>query len=229
MNFGDFEEIISPERMRRYVYACGGNKRKGMTLYRYNLVLASEMLKVISCFEVALRNRIDLTLRPYFGNDWLRDSCLPGGIFDQPSTQKTSKIISKAYYGLLSRGKYTPTSLMAEMEFGVWKYMFSGPQYAATGQKLLLVYPSKPKSTPILRVDNKYIFNELDRINQIRNRIAHHEPVCFLAKLPVKSVTYVTNEYQRILKLLRWMEIDGTRLLYGIEHIEIACDRITRL
>ena len=58
MKFKDFEAIISTDRMKRYVNSCGGNEQKGMTLYRYNLTLSSEMLKIISCFEVSLRNRI---------------------------------------------------------------------------------------------------------------------------------------------------------------------------
>lgn len=229
MKFKDFEDVISADRMRRYVNACGGNVQKGMTLYRYNLSLSGELLKIIGCFEVALRNRIDRTLEPHLGNDWLRDSCLPGGIFDNPRTQGTLKIIGKAYTGLMANGAYTPTKLMAEMEFGIWKYMYSGPQYAATGQKLLSVFPSKPKSTPVLRIDNKYIFNELDHINQLRNRIAHHEPICFAAGLPVKSVSYAQIEYQRILKLFDWMGIDGTGLLYGIDHVTEACQKILSL
>ena len=28
-------DVISADRMRRYVNACGGNVQKGMTLYRY--------------------------------------------------------------------------------------------------------------------------------------------------------------------------------------------------
>ena len=115
------------------------------------------------------------------------------------------------------------------MEFGIWKYMYSGPQYAATGQKLLSVFPSKPKSTPVLRIDNKYIFNELDHINQLRNRIAHHEPICFASGLPVKSVSYAQIEYQRILKLFGWMGIDSTGLLYGIDHVTEACQKILSL
>ena len=59
MKFKDFEDVISAARMRRYVNACGGNVQKGMTLYRYNLSLSGELLKIIGCFEVALRNRID--------------------------------------------------------------------------------------------------------------------------------------------------------------------------
>lgn len=229
MKYKEFEEIISSDRMRRYVLACGGNEQKGRTLYRYNMTLSSEMLKIISCFEVTLRNLIDRTLEPYLGNDWLRDSSLPGGIFDNPKTISTQKIIGKAYNGLYSSGAYTPTKLMAEMEFGVWKYMYSGPQYAATGQKLLSVFPAKPKSTPALQIDNKFIFNELDRINQIRNRIAHHEPICFAAGLPHKSISYVQTEYQRIVTLFSWMGIDGPGLLYGIDHVGKVCQMIVSL
>ena len=219
MKYCDFEEILSEDRMRRYVKACGGNKKKGMTLYRYNLNLAGEMLKIISCFEVALRNRIDQILNPVFGKDWLRDSCMPQGIFDSPRTTGTQKIILRAYTDLENKGAYTPTKLMAEMEFGVWKYMYSGPQYAATLQKLLAVFPNKPKSSASARIDNKYIFNELDRINLIRNRIAHHEPICFAANLPLLSLNYIDTVYQRILELFSWMGINGRKLLYGIDHI----------
>lgn len=229
MKYKDFENVISADRMRRYIKACGGNIQKGKTLYRYNLLISSEMLKIISCFEVALRNRIDLTLSQHFGNDWLRDSCLPGGIFDNPRTQGTQKIIGNAYNGLVTKGTYTPTKLMAEMEFGIWKYMYSGPQYAATGQKLLSVFPFKPKSTPTLQIDNKYIFNELDCINLLRNRIAHHEPICFATGLPIKSVYNINTEYQRILKLFDWMDIDSHGLLYGIDHINNACKMIIDL
>ena len=229
MKYKDFEDVISPERMVRYVKACGGNLQKGVTSYRYNLSISSELLKVISCFEVALRNRIDLTMVSYFGNDWLRDSCLSGGIFDNPRTQRTQRIIIKAYNELHANGAYTPTKLMAEMEFGIWKYMYSGPQYAATGQKLLSVFPNKPRTTHALQIDNKYIFNELDYINKLRNRIAHHEPICFTAGLPVKSISYIQAEYQRILKLFYWMDIDGHGLLYGIDHIYKACKKIIEL
>ena len=37
------------------------------------------MFVVVSCFEVALRNRIDAVMKAHLGNDWLRDLILPGG------------------------------------------------------------------------------------------------------------------------------------------------------
>ena len=46
MKYTEFESIISPERMRKYNVACGGNTAKAMTLYRYNLRLSQEMFVV---------------------------------------------------------------------------------------------------------------------------------------------------------------------------------------
>ena len=60
--------------MERYLTACGGDTRKAMTLYRYNLQISQEMLTIVSCFEVALRNAIDRKLTDNLGDDWLRDS-----------------------------------------------------------------------------------------------------------------------------------------------------------
>ena len=45
MRYREFERIISAERMSRYVEACGGNTRKAMTLYKYNIELSQVMLE----------------------------------------------------------------------------------------------------------------------------------------------------------------------------------------
>ena len=59
MKYIDFENIMSPARMSRYLQATGFDTRKAMTLYRKNLKLSQEMFTLISCFEIALRNKIN--------------------------------------------------------------------------------------------------------------------------------------------------------------------------
>lgn len=73
MKFTDFQNILSPERLNRYVAACGNDTRKAMSLYRLNLHLSQEVFTLLSCFEVALRNAIDRELTTRFGENWLRD------------------------------------------------------------------------------------------------------------------------------------------------------------
>lgn len=139
MLFQFFEDAISAERMSRYVRACNGDTRKAMTLYRYNLQVSQEMFTIVSCFEVTLRNRIDRHMTAKFGTDWLRDSVTDSGIFTTPILSKTRNIIFHAFKKLNCTNTYTHTKLIAEMEFGIWKYMFSPIQYSKAGRSLLQV------------------------------------------------------------------------------------------
>lgn len=230
MKYSDFEYVLSSERMGRYLQACGGDSRKAMTLYRYNLQLSQEMFTIISCFEVALRNAIDRHMRPRFGNDWLRDSILPNGIFQTNANFiGTTRIIEKAYQKLVQDHTYSHTQLLTAMEFGVWKYMFSTLQYRATGQSLLQVFPNKQRSTPQMQINQAYIYNELDKVNKLRNRIAHHETICFVPPTITPDTSYIINEYQKIQTLFMWMGIDSRALLYGLDHVQQVCAKISRL
>jgi hypothetical protein len=226
MRYSEFENIISKARLNRYLLACGGNTKKSMTLYRLNLRLSQELFTVISCFEVALRNSINNHCQPALGNDWLRDSA-NGGIFDNKNCKMTALNINDAIRKL--NRSYTHSKLMAELGFGFWRYMFAQHQYSATGKTLLKIFPSKPSSTPTVQYNNNYIFNQLAVINDLRNRIAHHEPICFQIGQPTKSTKQLRLQYGLILQLFQWMNIDEASLLYGIDHINTICNDIDNL
>lgn len=226
MRYNDFEKIISPARMSRYLTACNANSRKAMTLYRRNLQLSQELFTVISCFEVALRNAIDEKCTVAFGSDWLRNGAANGGIFDNRKCYLTKQNINDAINKLRN---YTHHKLVAELGFGFWRYMFAQNQFTATGRILLKVFPSKPTSTPTLQYNNIYIFNQLAKLNDIRNRIAHHEPICFLAGQSIINTTYGRQHYNLILQLFQWMQIDESALLYGLDHINTVCNEIDNL
>lgn len=229
MKFTDFEHTLSAERMSRYLKACGGDSRKAMTLYRYNLQLSQEMFTMISCFEVALRNAIDMNLTPRLGKDWLRDAVIADGIFTNPLLSKTANVITHSYNKLQSQHQYTHSKLLSDMEFGIWKYMFSPLQFRLTGRTLLQIFPNKPRSTKSQQLNQAYIFNELDKVNTIRNRIAHHEPICFGISGASIDTTYIQNKYWQIQTLFVWMGIDGRALLYGLDYVQQVCCKINNL
>lgn len=224
MKYSEFEEIMSVSRMNRYLAACGQDTRKAMTLYRLNFKLSQELFTVISCFEITIRNFIDRKLVETLGNHWLRDGASAGGIFDNRRCRTTRDTITYAVNVL--NHSYTHDKLVAELGFGFWRYMFAQHQYNATGRTLLSIFPAKPTSTPAIQYNNTYVFNQLAQINKIRNRIAHHEPVCFQLRNPVKDTTYARQQYGLILQLFQWMSIDESALLYGLDHINSVCRRI---
>lgn len=229
IKYTDFEKIISPERSYRYVNACSNDRQQAMTLYRYNIKLSQEIFALISCFEVSLRNKIDMEMRIHFGRDWLRDFILPGGQFEiDPRVAGTKNIINNAYSSLLRTNNYSSTKLLAKMEFGVWKYMFNNVQFRLSGRHLLNIFPNKPVSTHNHQYNNVLIYNELDNINLLRNRIAHHEPICFGNQNNI-DLSNVINCYKKMVRLLQWMDIDAESLWYGLDHVNKVCEKIKKI
>lgn len=118
---------------------------------------------------------------------------------------------------------------MASHGFGFWRYLFSDHQYRAGGLDLLNIFPNKPTSTPSIAYNAKYVFSKLAEINDTRNRIAHHEPICFAPRNPVKDTNYARQNYFQIITLFQWLDIDEASLLYGLDHIITVCSEIDRL
>jgi len=223
MKYIDFQNIMSADRINRYFQSTGNNSRKAMTLYRANLKLSQELFTIISCFEVALRNAIDRHYTALHGNNWLRDSASPGGMFNTRNCGKTPYIIATAMRKLTV---YSHPGLIAQMEFGFWRYTFARHQFYAGGQGLLTVFPSKPVSTLTHSYNNQYFFDELERINGMRNRLAHHEPVCFRNGFAIKDTSYSRRIYNLLIRLFQWMDINEAALLYGLDHVVDICDKI---
>ena len=113
---------------------------------------------------------------------------------------------------------YNPDKAIAELTFGFWTYQFASKQFAAGGSTLLNIFPARP-----LGINHTGIFKKLSSINRIRNRIAHHEPICFGTPFSI-STAYCNQKYSQLVDILRWMDIDTASLLYGVDHVphEIA-------
>lgn len=213
--------------MSRYLTACGNDSKKAMTLYRKNLQLSQELFTSISCFEIALRNAIDRHYLSIHGSDWLHQAVATGGMFDNSRCRLTAENLNDAILKLNNR--YTHNKLVAELGFGFWRYMFAPHQFLQAGQTLLRIFPAKPQSTPGMQYNASFVFNQLSKINNIRNRIAHHEPICFLPGQPIKDTTYARQHYTLLLQLFQWMSIDEGKLLYGLDHINTTCNKIDAL
>lgn len=226
MKYSAFEDVMSATRMARYLAASGNNTRKAMTLYRKNLSLCQELFTVINCFEISLRNRVDRHYSIPHGNDWIKDSIQPGGIFDGKQNKVTKRVINTCLQRLPN---YTHSKLVAELDFGFWRYLFAQPQFFAAGQSLLQIFPAKPTSTAAIQYNHTYVFNALGQVNDLRNRIAHHEPICFAVGQARRDTTYARQRYNLILQIFQWMGIDESALLYGLDHIVTVCDEIDKL
>jgi hypothetical protein len=112
---------------------------------------------------------------------------------------------------------YTHGKLVAGLGFGFWRYLFAQHQYQYAGSTLLQIFPAKPRSTATMQYNQRFVFNQLDNVNKIRNRIAHHEPICFKPSLPMKDTTYAQQHYGLILQLFQILMI---KFHYIIKHVQ---------
>lgn len=231
MNFSDFERLLSPARLNRYFKAAGESPEKAMSLYRANTKLSSAIFSVISLFEVGLRNVIDFKVKICLGEEWLKDLAKAGSLFDNEDCYQAKEIVEKAVEAL--GRSYSHSSLITALSFSFWRRLFIQPHYEAllnVGRcNLLRVFPNKPKSSARKQYDRKYVFALLTLINDMRNRIAHHEPICFVAYQPLISTQNARKVYANVVELLAWMGVDAGRFLFGIDDVLSICDEIDRI
>ena len=226
MHFNDFEQLLSPARLAKYMAACQNGNAKTLKLYRANIRLSGSLLAILGMFEVVLRNKIDMHYKARFpaapgSPEWLLASTLPGGFLTSHGCHNSIIKINQAYAELGVR--YTHDKLLASLSFGFWKHMFRGFQFQAGGSSLLFIFPNKPP-----RTNQSLIYAKLDRINAIRNRVAHHEPICFGIGNTI-GTNYVRTHFQEIIDLLTWMGINDKQLFKGIDGVLKEANFIDRI
>ena len=170
MDFKTSQKLYSVPRMRKYLNACAGNKQKTMQLYRYNLRLCQRFYGALNLFEVMLRNAIDEHYAAYYSDpDWIVNQADTGKLLEYNKDE-----IRQTEAGYRRRGIYNNDKMVASLTMGFWTKLFSKKRYKRGGKTLLQIFPNKKKGK-----NQADIYKDLTHIREFRNRIAHHEPICF--------------------------------------------------
>jgi hypothetical protein len=205
---------VSSPRFNRYLLACSNNRKKAEKLYRLNLRLSQKMYAVIGLFEVILRNSIDRHLNSLKGAFWLEESVMQHGYLDvSPGCEDSFHTIHEAIQKLGI--DYSHDKLIAKLTFGFWAYQFSKKEFAAAGSTLLQIFPNRPHG-----IRQKDVFKNLIRVNDIRNRIAHYEPICFDKSTGAISSVLIQHRYNLIIEMLYWLGCNPRKILYGIDGVQ---------
>jgi hypothetical protein len=101
--------------------------------------------------------------------------------------------------------------------------MFSRNCYKNSGKTLLQVFPKKTHG-----LNQKDIYDDLDKIRAFRNRIAHHEPLCFNNTGAI-NVDYVSEIFSLTVKYIEFLGYSSNELLYGVETPQTTIDKIVDL
>lgn len=93
-----------------------------------------------------------------------------GMIENAPQKNEVTRIIGT----LRQNGRYTNDRVVSSVSFGFWTHLFTRQPFRLGGQNLLQIFPNRTTG-----LGQRAVFNELQEIKTFRNRIAHHEAICF--------------------------------------------------
>ena len=182
-------------RMRKYLNACAGNKRKTMQLYRYNLRLCQRFYGALNLFEVMLRNAINEHYAAYFSDsDWSVNQADTGKLLEYNKDE-----IRQTEADYRRRGIYNNDKMVASLTMGFWTKLFSKKRYKRGGKTLLQIFPNKKKGK-----NQADVYKDLTHIREFRNRIAHHEPICFDGAGHI-STAFALRHYQLLCDYIEYM------------------------
>jgi hypothetical protein len=165
-------KAFSEARLRRYMLP-GEDYERAFARYQENICLSESLLPALHYLEVVLRNQLDDAIRNIYGKDWLLrvPTTLPMESYNRD--RLTDAIDS---FQQDKRRNPTQDDLVANMTFGFWCALFHkryDPTLWQRKQFFASVFPNWPRD------DRKrnLIQPKLYAIKDLRNRIAHHEPI----------------------------------------------------
>lgn len=164
---------LSPARMAPYLKASK-NSVEALKLYERNTARSAALYGLLQTLEVVLRNAFDRELSASFAGknvSWFdyqtgTQSLITGDEAAKVAAAKKT-IIDKGY--LVTHGQ-----VIATLSFGFWVSLTEA-KYSPTlwgPFKLYKVFPGTPK-----RLTHSDANNFLKPFRNLRNRIAHHEPI----------------------------------------------------
>lgn len=207
MKYDECLQVLSPARLNKYAQASGYEKAKTLRLYQYNIKLSQRFYGVIGMFEIMLRNAINAHYKQYFNDDnWIINQARPNGLLEQEASEIVR--IQRTYTNM---GVYNNDKMVASFTFGFWTYLFTRRNYRIGGKTLLQIFPNKTHG--LKQTD---IYKQLTAIREFRNRIAHHEPICFNATRAIDT-KYAKEHYELIRTYIEYMGFDSDSVLRMVE------------
>ncbi len=156
-------EGLSYERMSSYLDFSNNDKAAALNLYIYNTQISESFYTPLQGIEILLRNRVHKAISSTYGEDWLITQKFPFEFIQKNTLEETLR---------RSKIELTIPKLIAELNLGFWVSFF-GRKYEEVWRHSL-----RTIVTPETRIIRRKDFHmDLNRVRELRNRIAHHEPI----------------------------------------------------
>jgi len=154
----DLAASLSHERMSHWTEMAGGDPERGLLLHRRNTLVSALVFLDLQILEIALRNRFDAELCKDFTIDWPDHPKLGG----HPAVREAKK---RGGENKKTGKKAKHDKIIINLSIGFWVDLTNHSTFKAAVSR---AFPAS--LTNEMRA-------KLDRLKELRNHIAHLEPV----------------------------------------------------
>ncbi|WP_155846467.1 Abi family protein [Aquaspirillum serpens] len=168
------EDTLTRSRLGKYLRVTRNNLQQALRLYVLNAKVSAAVMTDLHYIEIAMRNRFDRELTNQYGISWFNNTQ-----FLNLLNEMTRRILLKAQRNAEKHWPkgipLPPGKIIAELTFGFWLRL--------TDSKLehTLWVPCLHKAFSPNKAPKRATFNQqLEKLRQLRNRVAHHEPIFHL-------------------------------------------------
>ena len=193
VQIASLEKSISPARLSTYQKLSNGTLVDAIRIYHWNIALGQSLYLPIQNLEVSLRNTISNSIENLFGLHWYSELKFEM-ILTSWAKQTLKETVKKTQQK--KRNRLTPGDVVANLTFGFWREMLKRHyDRHIWNKKLSVAFPYLPDTK-----NNQDVYNSVDQIIKLRNRISHHEPIIKKGKL---RFLYVS-----MLEIIGWICLD---------------------
>lgn len=163
--------VLSQARLTSYLGATKNDLTDALRLYGWNAQLSAALMVPAHFTEVVARNAVDEALMIEFGPRWPWERAFELSLPDPKKGYNPRRDL------IISRAKMPTTGkVIAELKFAFWCHMFTKRHDARLwDMHIFSLFPGSSEVTAAtLRLR---IYNDLEVIRRVRNRMAHHEPI----------------------------------------------------
>ena len=193
---------LSAARLSTYEVAAGiidpvtgisdPTNTQALELYGWNALVSGALLMPLHVCEVVLRNAVSEALEAKYGINWPWDTSFELSLPNPAVGYNPRRDLQSARNRVLTTGKVIP-----ELKFVFWQKLFTARYDKRLWDGYLpIVLPNIGiGSAMTVAKARQRVYDDLEKIRKLRNRIAHHEPII---------ARNLQDDLQRIDELIRF-------------------------
>ncbi|MGB8840465.1 MAG: hypothetical protein WCC64_05300 [Aliidongia sp.] len=188
----DLPIVISAPRFATYLQAADNDRDRALALYEWNLTLSAAFIVPLQVCEVAVRNGVVEVLEKVHGANWPWSN---GFLRSLPRPKRLTDYNPEIDLRSVAAKMPTAGKVVAELKFAFWEKLFTAGQDSRLwNPHFQAAFPGAP-ATITIPIARTTAYNNLRSIRQLRNRIAHHEPI---------FTRNIADEYERLHDMIGW-------------------------